>query len=240
LTGDRIDNSPYMLYMRDDTTCSILCQQVYGKKDVEVLEAAIDEDYHHNWVCFYSLFNAFERGAGMVLLFSRMHFFFKPTVLCAVALVPRAAIESDHRQLAGGVHRGVVGVRGDVLLQGLPRRLQGPEGVVPRTSPSPRRGTPSLARDTCSAVGGREATPLTARAGLCALKVTKHAHGMGGMMKEMDASADYFLYNHVELIVKYHELGPDSNRVVGFYVQAKELREGGGLFFVGLAHFRFS
>jgi len=50
LTGDRIDNSPYMLYMRDDTTCNILCQQVYGKKDVEVIEAAIDENYHHNWV----------------------------------------------------------------------------------------------------------------------------------------------------------------------------------------------
>ena len=41
------------------------------------------------------------------------------------------------------------------------------------------------------------------------------------MMKEMDASADYFLYNHVELVVKYHELGPDSNRVVGFYVQVR-------------------
>jgi len=41
-------------------------------------------------------------------------------------------------------------------------------------------------------------------------------------MKEMDASADYFLYNHVELVVKYHELGPDSNRVVGFYVQVRK------------------
>jgi len=26
-------------------------------------------------------------------------------------------------------------------------------------------------------------------------------------------------YNHVNIIVKYHELGPDENRVVGFYVE---------------------
>ena len=36
--------------MRDDTTCSILCQQVYGKRDVEAFKTAIDEEYHHNWI----------------------------------------------------------------------------------------------------------------------------------------------------------------------------------------------
>ena len=30
LSGDRIDNSPYELFMRDDTTCNILCQEVRG------------------------------------------------------------------------------------------------------------------------------------------------------------------------------------------------------------------
>lgn len=50
LSGDRIDSSPYELFMRDDSTCNILCQQAYNKKDVEAFKNAIDEGYHHNWV----------------------------------------------------------------------------------------------------------------------------------------------------------------------------------------------
>ena len=43
-------------------------------------------------------------------------------------------------------------------------------------------------------------------------------------MAMMDEVADYFLYNHVEIIVKYHELGPDSNRVVGVFVEPRSVR----------------
>ena len=50
LTGDRIDNSPYQLYMRDDSYCNILCQQKYNKKDVDTFKKAIHEEYHHNWI----------------------------------------------------------------------------------------------------------------------------------------------------------------------------------------------
>jgi len=50
LTGDRIDNSPYQLYMRDDSYCNILCQKKYSKKDVETFKKAVVEEYHHNWI----------------------------------------------------------------------------------------------------------------------------------------------------------------------------------------------
>jgi transmembrane 9 superfamily protein 2/4 len=50
LTGDRIDNSPYQLYMRDDSYCNILCQKKYNKKDVETFKKAVTEEYHHNWI----------------------------------------------------------------------------------------------------------------------------------------------------------------------------------------------
>ena len=35
----------------------------------------------------------------------------------------------------------------------------------------------------------------------------------------MDATKGHYLYNHVNIIVKYHELSIDANRVVGFYVE---------------------
>ena len=35
----------------------------------------------------------------------------------------------------------------------------------------------------------------------------------------MDTNQAQYLYNHVNIIIKYHELGPDENRVVGFYVE---------------------
>jgi hypothetical protein len=50
LTGDRIDNSPYQLLMRDDTTCNVLCQKTLTQRDVEAFQNAIDEEYHHNWI----------------------------------------------------------------------------------------------------------------------------------------------------------------------------------------------
>jgi len=50
MTGDRIDNSPYNIYMREDSFCNILCQVKLQKKDVEQFKEAIDESYHHNWI----------------------------------------------------------------------------------------------------------------------------------------------------------------------------------------------
>ena len=50
LSGDRIDNSPYELFMREDSQCNILCQKTYKAEDAEAFMAAIDEEYHHNWI----------------------------------------------------------------------------------------------------------------------------------------------------------------------------------------------
>jgi transmembrane 9 superfamily member 2/4 len=50
LSGDRIDNSPYQLYMRDDSYCNILCQRKYTKVEVEQFKKAVAEEYHHNWI----------------------------------------------------------------------------------------------------------------------------------------------------------------------------------------------
>lgn len=35
----------------------------------------------------------------------------------------------------------------------------------------------------------------------------------------MDERKNHYLYNHVNMVVKYHELSPQENRVVGFYVE---------------------
>ena len=43
LSGDRIDNSPYKLFMRDDTTCNILCQRILKTNDAEAFKGAIEE-----------------------------------------------------------------------------------------------------------------------------------------------------------------------------------------------------
>lgn len=50
MTGDRIDNSPYGLFMREDSFCNVLCKVKLLKKDVEAFKEAIDETYHHNWI----------------------------------------------------------------------------------------------------------------------------------------------------------------------------------------------
>jgi hypothetical protein len=145
LSGDRIDNSPYELFMRDDTTCNILCQQHYGKRDVEAFKTAIDEGYHHNWI---------------------------------IDNLPAAAIVAEDGYVETSYSKG------------FPVGYKVPKGVDAST----------------------EATPLYS------------GGGTGGVMADMDATAEYYLFNHVELIIKYHELGPDANRVVGFYVEPRSVK----------------
>jgi transmembrane 9 superfamily protein 2/4 len=113
LTGDRIDNSPYQLYMRDDSYCNLLCQQKYSKKDVDMFKKAIAEEYHHNWI---------------------------------IDNLPAASVIDTEEYITTSYSRGF------------------PVGY-------------------------------------------------------MDATKGHYLYNHVNIIVKYHELSPDENRVVGFYVE---------------------
>jgi transmembrane 9 superfamily protein 2/4 len=113
LTGDRIDNSPYQLYMRDDSYCNLLCQQKYTKKDVDVFKKAIAEEYHHNWI---------------------------------IDNLPAASVIDTEEYITTSYSRGF------------------PVGYT-------------------------------------------------------DATKGHYLYNHVNIIIKYHELSPDENRVVGFYVE---------------------
>jgi len=50
LTGDRIENSPYQLYMREDMYCQILCAKKLDKKSVRQFADSIRKNYHHNWI----------------------------------------------------------------------------------------------------------------------------------------------------------------------------------------------
>eukprot|EP00635_Sarcinochrysidales_sp_CCMP3193_P011481 CAMPEP_0118908982 /NCGR_PEP_ID=MMETSP1166-20130328/11752_1 /TAXON_ID=1104430 /ORGANISM="Chrysoreinhardia sp, Strain CCMP3193" /LENGTH=666 /DNA_ID=CAMNT_0006848393 /DNA_START=11 /DNA_END=2011 /DNA_ORIENTATION=+ len=50
LTGDRIENSPYQLYMEQDQFCKILCEVHFDEEDVAALKKIIKEEYHHNWI----------------------------------------------------------------------------------------------------------------------------------------------------------------------------------------------
>uniref|UniRef100_A0A7S3JWL9 Transmembrane 9 superfamily member n=1 Tax=Aureoumbra lagunensis TaxID=44058 RepID=A0A7S3JWL9_9STRA len=50
LTGDRIENSPYELYMEQDQFCKVLCQVELKTNDVAHIKKIIKEEYHHNWI----------------------------------------------------------------------------------------------------------------------------------------------------------------------------------------------
>jgi transmembrane 9 superfamily protein 2/4 len=50
LTGDRIENSPYQLFMEQDQFCNILCMEHIKSHDVQAFKAIIKEEYHHNWI----------------------------------------------------------------------------------------------------------------------------------------------------------------------------------------------
>jgi len=34
----------------------------------------------------------------------------------------------------------------------------------------------------------------------------------------------YILYNHVNIIIEYHEVGEDAQRIVGFYVEPLSIK----------------
>eukprot|EP00635_Sarcinochrysidales_sp_CCMP3193_P011499 CAMPEP_0118914248 /NCGR_PEP_ID=MMETSP1166-20130328/14670_1 /TAXON_ID=1104430 /ORGANISM="Chrysoreinhardia sp, Strain CCMP3193" /LENGTH=663 /DNA_ID=CAMNT_0006853817 /DNA_START=177 /DNA_END=2168 /DNA_ORIENTATION=- len=51
LSGDRIENSPYVLLMRIDEFCKILCPTVkLNAGHAQQFKHSIDEQYHHNWI----------------------------------------------------------------------------------------------------------------------------------------------------------------------------------------------
>mmetsp|Transcript_4729 Transcript_4729/g.19269 ORF Transcript_4729/g.19269 Transcript_4729/m.19269 type:complete len:656 (-) Transcript_4729:730-2697(-) len=50
LSGDRIENSPYVLLMRQDEFCKILCTQKLTAAAAQQFKHSIDEAYHHNWI----------------------------------------------------------------------------------------------------------------------------------------------------------------------------------------------
>ena len=50
LSGDRIENSPYQLFMEQDQFCKILCQVTLKAHEVAALKAIVKEEYHHNWI----------------------------------------------------------------------------------------------------------------------------------------------------------------------------------------------
>lgn len=50
LSGDRIENSPYELYMMEEQYCQLLCQVKLDTKDVHTFRRIVEEGYHHNWI----------------------------------------------------------------------------------------------------------------------------------------------------------------------------------------------
>ena len=50
LTGDDIQNSPYMLQMKTDSYCMQLCTQYLGRSKKGGIPTLIKNEYHHNWI----------------------------------------------------------------------------------------------------------------------------------------------------------------------------------------------
>mmetsp|Transcript_15218 Transcript_15218/g.20094 ORF Transcript_15218/g.20094 Transcript_15218/m.20094 type:complete len:646 (+) Transcript_15218:68-2005(+) len=50
LSGDRIESSPYLLYMKQDESCKALCKIVPNKAGAKNFKQLISEGYHHNWI----------------------------------------------------------------------------------------------------------------------------------------------------------------------------------------------
>jgi transmembrane 9 superfamily protein 2/4 len=126
LTGDRIETSPYQLFMRQDEYCKVLCQVTLTAADVKEFRMLINEGYHHNWI---------------------------------IDNLPAASVIDTDQYITTSYSRGF------------------PVGYS-KTKP-----------------GAASETPPT-----------------------------QYVYNHVNLIVKYHEVAEDANRVVGFYVEPFSVR----------------
>lgn len=114
LSGDRIENSPYLLYMRTDEYCKILCQVALDAGHAAQFKRSIDEAYHHNWI---------------------------------VDNIPAASVIDTEAFVTTSYSRGF------------------PVGYYDR-------------------VAGK-----------------------------------HYLYNHASIVIEYHEVVPDGNRIVGFYVE---------------------
>lgn len=50
LTGNKIQNSPYKLFMLEETFCNKLCQVTLDKGEAAKLRLHIKYGYHHNWI----------------------------------------------------------------------------------------------------------------------------------------------------------------------------------------------
>jgi transmembrane 9 superfamily protein 2/4 len=50
LTGDDIQNSPYLLQMKTDSYCMQLCTQYLGRSKKGGIPTLIKNEYHHNWI----------------------------------------------------------------------------------------------------------------------------------------------------------------------------------------------
>ena len=51
LSGDRIENSPYVLLMRIDEFCKVLCPTMkLSASHAQQFKHSIEQQYHHNWI----------------------------------------------------------------------------------------------------------------------------------------------------------------------------------------------
>jgi transmembrane 9 superfamily member 2/4 len=50
LTGNKIQNSPYRIQMKEEAFCAKLCQATLKKVEVAKLKLHIKYGYHHNWI----------------------------------------------------------------------------------------------------------------------------------------------------------------------------------------------
>jgi transmembrane 9 superfamily protein 2/4 len=114
LSGDRIENSPYALFMRHDEYCLVLCQVKLSVRQVAQFKRTIDESYHHNWI---------------------------------LDNIPAASVVDTETFVTTSYSRG--------------------------------------------------------------FPVGHYDHVAG----------KHYLYNHANIVVEYHEVVPDGNRIVGFYVE---------------------
>jgi transmembrane 9 superfamily member 2/4 len=49
LSGDRIENSPYVLHAGRNVECKVLCETTLDKEQLALLAERIDEEYRVNW-----------------------------------------------------------------------------------------------------------------------------------------------------------------------------------------------
>jgi len=49
LKGERIDNSAYEIFMKQEEYCKVLCRKKLGKKDADKFKKMVQRGYHHNW-----------------------------------------------------------------------------------------------------------------------------------------------------------------------------------------------